>query len=85
MFSRTRMPSAATALLGLAAALLISCSSSGKGLIPAGAAGPLESDFEAVQQTAETANGDWTGIGCRPRLTREIGAIREDSHASMGG
>ncbi|MBA3808865.1 MAG: hypothetical protein H0X28_10825, partial [Solirubrobacterales bacterium] len=47
-------------LLGLAAALLISCSSSGKGLIPASAAGPLESDFEAVQQTAETANGDCT-------------------------
>jgi hypothetical protein len=48
------------ALLGLAAALLIACSDSGKGLIPASAAGPLQGDFEAVQQTAETANGDCT-------------------------
>jgi len=46
--------------LGLAAALLVSCGSSGRGLIPASAAGPLKADFEAVQQTAESANGDCT-------------------------
>lgn len=48
------------ALLGLAAALLISCASSGKGLIPASAAGPLKVDFEEVQSAAESANGDCT-------------------------
>jgi hypothetical protein len=47
-----------TATLGvLAALLLISCSSSGKGLIPLGDAGPLQSDFEAVAQAAENGDG----------------------------
>jgi hypothetical protein len=45
------------ALLGLAAALLISCGSSGKGLIPTADAGPLQSDFEAVSQAALSGNG----------------------------
>jgi hypothetical protein len=45
------------ALLGVAAALLISCSSSGKGLIPLSNAGPLQSDFEAVAQAAENGDG----------------------------
>jgi hypothetical protein len=44
-------------LLGLAAALLMSCASSGGGLIPAADAGPLQSDFEAVERAAETGNG----------------------------
>jgi hypothetical protein len=46
------------AALGLAAALLISCGGSGKGLIPTANAGPLQQDFEAVSQAAQTANGD---------------------------
>jgi hypothetical protein len=46
------------ALLGLAAALLVSCGSSGKGLIPASKSGPLQSDFEAVRDAAEQGNGD---------------------------
>jgi hypothetical protein len=65
--ARDRRPSAGSilrlllaGLLGVAAALLVACSSSGKGLIPASAAGPLQNDFEAVQQTAESANGDCT-------------------------
>jgi hypothetical protein len=45
------------ASLGVLAALLISCSSSGKGLIPLGDAGPLQSDFEAVAQAAENGDG----------------------------
>ncbi|HEX3434666.1 MAG TPA: hypothetical protein VHT25_11470 [Solirubrobacteraceae bacterium] len=45
------------ALLGVAAALLIACSGSGKGLIPTGDAGPLQSDFEAVAHAAENGNG----------------------------
>lgn len=45
------------ALLGLAAALLVACGGSGKGLIPEASAGPLRSDFEAVAQAAESGNG----------------------------
>jgi hypothetical protein len=44
-------------LLGAAVPLLLSCGSSGAGLIPAQNAGPLQSDFETVSQTAETGNG----------------------------
>jgi hypothetical protein len=46
------------ALLGVAAALLIACSGSSKGLIPTGDAGPLQSDFEAVAHAAENGDGD---------------------------
>jgi septal ring-binding cell division protein DamX len=46
--------------LGVAGALLISCGSSGKGLIPAANAGPLQSDFELVSQAAQNANGSCT-------------------------
>jgi hypothetical protein len=46
------------ALLGLAAAALVcSCGASTKGLIPASDAGPLQSDFETVQQAAEHGDG----------------------------
>jgi hypothetical protein len=38
--------------------MLVACGSSGKGLIPASAAGPLKSDFEAVEQAAANANGN---------------------------
>jgi hypothetical protein len=48
------------ALLGVAAALLVSCGSSGKGLIPAANAGPLQADFEAVDQAASNGNGSCT-------------------------
>lgn len=46
-----------TVSLGALAALLISCSSSSKGLIPVGDAGPLQGDFEAVAQAAENGDG----------------------------
>ncbi len=48
----------AAGLLGVCAALLVSCSSSGKGLIPTSDAGPLQSDFEAVAQAAESGDGN---------------------------
>jgi hypothetical protein len=48
------------ALLGAAAALLVSCGSSGKGLIPSAKAGPLQEDFEAVAQAAAGGNGNCT-------------------------
>jgi hypothetical protein len=48
------------ALLGVLAASLVACGSSGKGLIPTGDAGPLQSDFEAVAQAAESGDGNCT-------------------------
>jgi hypothetical protein len=47
----------AAAALGFAAALLVSCGSSGTGLIPSAQAGPLRSDFAAVDQAATSGNG----------------------------
>jgi hypothetical protein len=43
--------------LGVLAALLVSCSGSGRGLIPSGNAGPLKSDFEAIARAAQSASG----------------------------
>ena len=51
---------AAACLLGAAAALIVSCGSSGKGLIPTGNAGPLQRDFEEVAQAAQAGNGSCT-------------------------
>jgi hypothetical protein len=48
----------ALALLGCLAASLVACGSSGKGLIPTGEAGPLQSDFEAVAHAAENGDGE---------------------------
>ena len=45
------------ALLLAPSALLSSCGASGKGLIPTGDAGPLQSDFQAVAHAAEEGNG----------------------------
>jgi hypothetical protein len=45
-------------LAGVGAALLVSCGSSGKGLIPAGNAGPLQGDFEAIARAAESGDGN---------------------------
>jgi cytoskeletal protein RodZ len=47
-------------LLGVFAAVLVACGSSGKGLIPAANAGPLKSDFEAVAQAAQSGEGSCT-------------------------
>jgi hypothetical protein len=54
-----RMPLrvAISAALGVAVAVLVSCGSSGAGLIPVENAGPLQSDFETVAQAAENAGG----------------------------
>jgi hypothetical protein len=48
----------AAAALGVAAALLVSCGASTGKLIPAANAGPLQSDFEAIAQAAQSGNGD---------------------------
>jgi hypothetical protein len=59
---RARIPAAlprllSAGVLGIGAALLVSCGTSGKGLIPTGNAGPLQSDFEAVARDAQNGNG----------------------------
>jgi hypothetical protein len=51
----------ATAALGAAAALPISCAGSGGGLIPSGNAGPLQRDFAAVAEAAQKGNGSCSG------------------------
>jgi hypothetical protein len=48
------------ALLGVGVAVLVSCGSSGAGLIPAENAGPLESDFQAIARAAYAGNGSCT-------------------------
>jgi uncharacterized membrane protein YgcG len=45
------------ALLGAAVAVLVSCGSSGTGLIPSSNGGPLQADFAAVAQAATSGNG----------------------------
>jgi len=47
-------------MLGVTAALLVACSTSGGGLIPAGNAGPLKSDFAEVEQAARSGDGNCT-------------------------
>jgi hypothetical protein len=51
---------AVATLVGVAAALLVSCGGSGKGLIPAAKATPLQGDFEAVARAAESGDGSCT-------------------------
>lgn len=58
-------------LLGVACATLVACGSSGKGLIPAASAGPLQEDFEAVAQAAKEGNGDCTATGTAIAKTEE--------------
>ncbi|HEY3828528.1 MAG TPA: hypothetical protein VGL57_04975 [Solirubrobacteraceae bacterium] len=57
------------ALLGVGAALLVSCGSSGKGLIPLKYAGPLQGDFQAVLQAAQEGDGSCTVTVVRIRKT----------------
>jgi hypothetical protein len=58
-------------LAGLAAALLVACGSSGKALIPVAHAGPLLSDFEAVRNAAENANGECSATEAAVSKTEE--------------
>ncbi|HEY7961698.1 MAG TPA: hypothetical protein VID29_07245 [Solirubrobacteraceae bacterium] len=63
-------------LLGLAATGLLACGGSGKGLIPASASTPLQSDFEAISNAAQAGNGDCT-------LTNEAIAKTEQDFAAL--
>jgi len=53
-------PGSSAAVLGVGTATLVACGSTGKGLIPAAQAGPLQSDFETVAQAAQSAEGNCT-------------------------
>lgn len=55
---RTVMRLLPAGLLGAGAAVLVSCGSSGAGLIPSDNAGPLVADFQKVEQAASKGNGD---------------------------
>jgi hypothetical protein len=69
---RSPLPRLALAgLLGVAAALLVSCGSSGNGLIPSGNAGPLQNDFQAVAQAAENGNGSCAATETAIRNTEQ--------------
>jgi hypothetical protein len=57
MTMRTGFRVVSFAALGVAAGLLVSCGSSGAGLIPVENAGPLQTDFETVAQAAENSGG----------------------------
>jgi hypothetical protein len=57
------------ALLGVGVAVLVSCGSSGKGLIPARYAGPLQNDFQAVLQAAQEGDGSCTATEAAVRKT----------------
>jgi hypothetical protein len=54
---RTLIRLLSAALLGVTAAVLVSCGSSGSGLIPSENAGPLQGDFEEVARAAASGNG----------------------------
>jgi hypothetical protein len=60
MKMRTFIRLLCAALLGVGAAVLVSCGSTGTGLIPSANAGPLRSDFEAVASAAASGNGNCT-------------------------
>jgi hypothetical protein len=57
------------ALLGVGAAVLVSCGSSGKGLIPLADAGPLKNDFQAVLQAAQEGEGSCAATEAAIRKT----------------
>jgi hypothetical protein len=79
-----RVPAAA--LLGIAAAVLVSCGSSGKGLIPEANAGPLQSDFEAVAQAARAGDGSCTAtVAAINKTERDFAALPASVDQALRG
>jgi hypothetical protein len=73
-------------LLGVGAAVLVSCGSSGKGLIPLAYAGPLRDDFQAVLQAAQEGNGDCAATGAQIRKTeRDLRALPSSVDGGLRG
>jgi len=71
-------------LLGVAAALLVSCGSSGNGLIPTQNAGPLQSDFNAVAHAALTGDGSCTATEeAMNKTEQDFGALPSTVNAGL--
>jgi hypothetical protein len=73
-----------TCMLGVGAALLVSCASSGKDLIPTGNAGPLQGDFEEVAHAAQNGNGSCaTTKTAIAKTERDFGALPATVNSSL--
>lgn len=71
-------------LLAAAAAALVSCGSSSKGLIPLANAGPLQSDFEAVAQAAQSGDGNCAETEAKINATeRDFAALPSSIDAGL--
>jgi hypothetical protein len=80
------IPLLTAAALGAGAAVLVSCGSSGVGLIPAQNAGPLLSDFQAVEQAALKGDGDCTATEAALRTTeRDFQVLPGSVNAGLHG
>ncbi len=74
----------ASGLLAAAAAVLVSCGSSSKGLIPLANAGPLQSDFEAVAQAAQNGDGNCAETEAKINSTeRDFAALPSSIDAGL--
>jgi hypothetical protein len=69
----------ASGLLGVAAISLVSCASSGSGLIPTGDAGPLQGAFEEVEQAARSGDGSCTATEAALATTEHDFAVLPDT------
>lgn len=75
---------AAAGLLGVGCALLVSCGSSGSGLIPTADAGPLQSDFETVAVAARAGNGNCAATEAAIAKTeRDFAALPSQLNAGL--
>jgi hypothetical protein len=71
-------------LLGAGAAVLVSCGSSGAGLIPSENAGPLVADFQAVERAALKGSGNCTPTEAALRTTeRDFAALPASVDAGL--
>jgi hypothetical protein len=86
MRMRTLLRLVPAALLGVGAAVLVACGSSGKGLIPTAYAGPLQSDFQAVVRAAQEGNGDCSATDAQIRKTeRDLHALPASVDGGLRG
>lgn len=69
----------ACGLLGVAAMSLVSCASSGSGLIPTGNAGPLQGAFEEVERAARSGDGSCTATEAALATTEHDFAVLPSS------
>lgn len=71
-------------LLGAGAAVLVSCGSSGAGLIPSENAGPLVADFQAVERAALKGSGNCAPTEAALRTTeRDFAALPASVDAAL--